>query len=541
MVHWMAAAVQSCCGFRESGWTLFDAQSSQMADIFLTTLNARYRHTAFGLRYLLANLAELRPRARLVEFECTDAPEEMAETILQQRPRIVGMGVYVWNVEACTKLVRLLKRICPTVIVVLGGPEVSHETDEQAIVQAADYVICGEGERLFYTLCRALLDGQRPMEKIQRAIPLDLSTVALPYEDYSSQDLAHRLLYVERSRGCPYRCAFCLSALDRTVRLFPLDPFLQAMQRLLDRGARQFKFVDRTFNLHQTDCITVLEFFLHHVALGLFVHLEMVPDRLPDPLKALIKRFPPGVLQFEIGLQSFNPAVQTRIHRRQNLAKSVANLRWIREQTGVHLHADLIVGLPGEDLASFAAGFDQLARLNPHEIQVGILKRLRGAPIREETAAFGMIYNPDPPYDLLCNDLLDFATLRRLKRFARYWDLLGNSGRFPHVRDRIVAQDSPFQTFLALSDWLFAAIGRTHEIALRHQFDWLYRGLTEGLGWDPAPVLAALEADFKRGALREAPDCLRGGQIGKPLPPKREKPALPARQARQGSGSDPSR
>ncbi|MEO5363637.1 MAG: B12-binding domain-containing radical SAM protein [Magnetococcus sp. DMHC-8] len=509
-----------------------------MADILLATLNARYRHTAMGLRCLLANLAELRPRAALREFECTDAPEELAEIILQQDPRIVALGVYLWNVEPCTRLVRLLKRIRPTLIVVLGGPEVSFETDEQAIVQAADYVICGEGERSFYSLCRALLDGQRPVDKIRRADPPDLATLAMPYDEYTAQDLAQRLLYVEQSRGCPYRCAFCLSSLDRTVRRFPLDHFLQAMQQLLDRGARQFKFVDRTFNLHLPEALAVLDFFWQRLLPGLFLHLEMVPDRLPQPLRERLQRFPPGTVQLEMGIQSFNPSVQARIRRRQNRDKSLDNMRWLLQQTGVHLHADLIVGLPGETLDSFAAGFDQLARLNPHEIQVGILKRLRGAPIREESQTFGMVYNPDPPYDLLCNDLLDFATLRRLKRLARYWDLFGNSGRFPHVRQLIVQQSEPFYVLLALCDWLFAAIGRTHEIALRHQFDWLYRGLTDGLGWDRGMVLTALESDFQGGALRELPDCLRTGQAGRAPTPRRHTTSLPARQARSHPSTD---
>ncbi|MBF0584643.1 MAG: DUF4080 domain-containing protein [Magnetococcales bacterium] len=508
-----------------------------MANIVLTTLNARYRHTALGLRYLLANLAELRTQAELVEFECHDMPEEMAETLLNHAPRIVAIGVYVWNVEGATRLVRLLKTIRPELIVVLGGPEVSFETDQQVIVHAADYVICGEGEALFYSLCRSLLAGQRPAEKIQQAPPRDLSTLVLPYEAYSPQDLAHRLVYVERSRGCPYRCAFCLSALDAKVRLFPLEPFLQAMQRLLDRGVRHFKFVDRTFNLHVADGVRILEFFLRHRDLGLSLHLEMVPDRLPLALKTVIQQFPPGVLQFEIGIQSCNPEVQARLQRRQHPTRSLDNMRWILQNTGVHIHADLIVGLPGESLASFAAGFDQLAAIHPHEIQIGILKRLRGAPIQAHTQAFGMVYNPDPPYDLLCNHLLDFATVRRLKRLARYWDLFGNSGRFNHVRGVLFQQKEPFYQFLALSDWLFAAIGRTHEIALRHQFDWLYRGLTEGLGWSQSDTLGALERDFQGGALREPPDCLRGRLTVDKLPAQREKQRLPTRQARHCLGS----
>ena len=258
----------------------------------------------------------------------------------------------------------------------------------------------------------------------------------------------------------------------------------------------------------------------------------MVPDRLPQSLKHIIQHFPATALQFEVGIQSFNPEVQKRIQRQQNSAQSVANLHWLLQHSNVHLHTDLIVGLPGESLASFATGFDRLAAIGPHEIQVGILKRLRGAPINSYSHEFGMVYNPDPPYDLLCNNLLDFSTLRRLKRFARFWDLFGNSGRFTHVRSLIFQQKEPFYTFLALSDWLYTAIGRTHKIALRKQFDWLFRGLVEGLAVDRTEVLAAMERDFASGSLREPPDFLRTTPTIIKTTKKQTNTGIPTRQAR---------
>ncbi len=202
------------------------------------------------------------------------------------------------------------------------------------------------------------------------------------------------------------------------------------LQRLLDRGVRQFKFVDRTFNLDLDTSRAILEFLLARHRPGHFFHFEMIPDRLPEELRAVIARFPPGALQFEIGVQTFNPEVAERISRRQNYERLEDNFRFLRERTGVHLHADLIAGLPGESLESFAAGFDRLVALGPHEIQVGILKRLRGTPIARHDAEWQMVYNPHPPYEILQNRLIDFATMQKLRRFARYWDLVGNSGNF---------------------------------------------------------------------------------------------------------------
>lgn len=192
----------------------------------------------------------------------------------------------------------------------------------------------------------------------------------MPYDEYSDADLAHRLLYVEASRGCPFKCEFCLSALDKTAWSFDLDRFLAEMQRLYERGARNFKFVDRTFNLKVDDSARILQFFLDRLAEegsagSLFVHFEVIPDHLPERLRQLIAKFPPGALQLEVGIQTFNVEVQQRISRRQDNEKSEANLRWLLEHSQAHLHTDLIFGLPGETLESFARGFDRLYGMKP--------------------------------------------------------------------------------------------------------------------------------------------------------------------------------
>ena len=241
------------------------------------------------------------------------------------------------------------------------------------------------------------------------------------------------MIYVEASRGCPFTCEFCLSALDIPVRQFPLEQFLNAMDSLLQRGVLQFKFVDRTFNLNLRVGRAILQFFFERYRPGLFLHFEMIPDRLPESLKELIVRFPPGALQFEVGIQTFNEEVCELISRHQDNVIVEQNLRWLRESTGVHVHADLIVGLPGETIESFAAGFDRLVGLGPHEIQVGILKRLRGTPIVRHDAEWQMIYSPHPPYEILSNKLMDFSTVQELRRFSKYWDAIANSGNFKEI------------------------------------------------------------------------------------------------------------
>ncbi len=505
-----------------------------MPDIVLTTLNARYAHTAFGLRYLMANLGPLRERASLIEFDISQRPVDMLEVILAQSPRIVGIGVYIWNAEQALRLAADLKRVRPDVLVVLGGPEVSYETDQAEICRIADYVITGEADLAFAELCQKLLNGVRPLNRTIAAPLPAMENVALPYNLYDAQDVAHRVIYVEASRGCPFTCEFCLSSLDIPVRNVPLAPFLEQMQSLLDRGVSQFKFVDRTFNLNLNISRSILQFFLDRYRPGLFLHFEMIPDRLPEALRELIARFPPGALQFEVGIQTFNPEVSDRISRRQNNDRLADNLRFLREKTGVHVHADLIVGLPGEDVESFAAGFDRLVALGPQEIQVGMLKRLRGTPIIRHDAEWGMLYSPHPPYEVLQTRHIDFAALQKMRRFARFWDLIANSGNFVLTLPRVWADRSPFQGFMELTEWLFERTGRQHAIALHRLAELVFQFLIEFRRQNSAEVAQSLWSDYQKNGRHELPEFLRPFSHLLERKSRREALAdlLPARQAR---------
>ncbi|HEY4222510.1 MAG TPA: DUF4080 domain-containing protein, partial [Myxococcota bacterium] len=423
-----------------------------MTDIVLATLNARWSHASFGLRSLRANLREYFDRSVILERTIEHRAVDVVESILAHQPRIVGLGVYVWNASHMLDIVRALKRVAPDVIVVVGGPEVSHETDTQEICARADYVVTGEGERAFASLCARLLDGDgarqthdagtaRPLRilagdaaatKILRGGAPELSSLVPPgavFDLYDEVDLKDRVVYLEASRGCPFTCSFCLSALDDGVRAYPLDDFLAALGRLYERGLRRFKFVDRTFNLKIDDASRILDFFLARP--DTFAHFEMIPDRLPLELRERLARFADGAVQLEVGIQTFDDDTCKRIARKQNLARLEDNLRYLAT-TGAHVHADLIAGLPGEDLESFGRGFDRLKALGTSEIQLGILKRLRGAPLARDADAhpeWGLVFDDAPPYSILRTAALSFVDVQRLSRFARALDLVHNSGR----------------------------------------------------------------------------------------------------------------
>ncbi|GGX39512.1 hypothetical protein GCM10010946_17480 [Undibacterium squillarum] len=487
--------------------------------ILLTTLNARYAHAALGLRYLLANMGELTEQTTIQEFVIGLRPTDIVEKILAHRQPdqklIVGFGVYIWNVIEITQIVAILKQVAPEVVIILGGPEVSHETDKQEIIRLADYVITGWGDITFADLCRQILNGPKPLMKVHAGAQPPLTELKLPYQLYSDTDIRHRTLYVEASRGCPFKCEFCLSSLDKTAWPFDIDQFLAEMESLYQRGARLFKFVDRTFNLNIKTSLKIMQFFLDKLEANpadpVFAHFEVVPDHLPDALKEGIRKFPEGTLQFEIGIQSFNPEVQSLISRKQNNQKAAENIRWLCTESHAHLHVDLIAGLPGETMESFGKGFDHLVAVGPHEIQFGILKRLRGTPIIRHTDEYALRFDPQPPYTILENRDIPFADMQRLVRFARYWDMVANSGRFANTLP-VMLGDAPFARFMAFSDWIFANTDATHRIALDRLAALVSQWLQQHDNMPAEEVKALLAGDYAGSAQHQQGASHKGQQ-----------------------------
>ncbi|HOZ47209.1 MAG TPA: DUF4080 domain-containing protein [Candidatus Hydrogenedentes bacterium] len=465
-------------------------------EIVLATANARYSHAAFGLRYLLANLGPLRDRATILESTIDQRPQDIVESILSLGPRVVGLGVYIWNVALMTDVVKTLKAVRPDVVIIIGGPEVGYEYEDTILYEAADYLVRGEGEGVFAQLTEAILDGRRPEPKVREAAPMDPAALTLPYDAYSDEDLAHRLTYVEASRGCPFRCAFCLSSIEGPVRYFPLDPLLDEVGTLIERGARRFKFVDRTFNIDEQRVEHVMRFFIEHWRDGMQVHFEIVPDLLTERMIEAMEPFPEAGLRLEVGIQTFNPDVHAAIARVQNLAKTEDNIRLVRSRTGAVIHVDLIAGLPGESIECFGVGFDRTLALEPHEIQVGILRRLKGTAIAKNAAADGLVFAPYPPYEILQNRLLGFDDIQRLKRFARIVDLYHNAGRFPRSLPLLLQScASPFDTLIGLSDFVWNTTGRVHELSLSKRVE-LLRDYAAERGVPAAEMARALEEDY---------------------------------------------
>ncbi|NCA83655.1 MAG: DUF4080 domain-containing protein, partial [Opitutae bacterium] len=497
---------------------------SDCAPILIAAINARHSHASMGARCLLANIGDLRSQTELAEFTIQQSAAEIAEAMVARAPKILALGVYIWNATRIAELLPLLRHQSPQTKIILGGPEITDpcspagtEPDPPKILEGqppccpfeslADFLLFGEADLAFPALCRNLLSSLPPHPCPSASIrgsllspPPDLASLKLPYDEYTDSDLAHRLLYVESSRGCAMRCDYCVSANDPHVRFFPLPALLAAFDQLLARGARQFKFCDRSFNLAIPRAIEILAFFLERLSAhpGLFLHFEMLPDRFPAELREILARFPPRTLQLEVGIQSFTPSVLDTIRRPQNLERAADNLRFLRAHTHAFLHTDLIAGLPGETPESFAAGFDRLVALAPHEIQLGILKKLPGAPIARHDDAFTMRYNPAPPYEILSTQEWPAEHLARTTRFAHYWDAIVSSNRFLAAAP-LIWKDAPsiFDAFLAFSDWMAPRFPHEHGVPLPALVEAVFHFLTQVRGISPAPAADALIRGYR--------------------------------------------
>jgi len=455
-----------------------------MKDILLAAINAKWIHPSLALRLLKANLGPLESRCEIIEFALRQPLCEKTEPILAASPRILGLSVSIWNHIATLELLKKLHETWDAVqkqshsqrqgrfqrpVVILGGPEVSYLPLEAEIFQYADYCIRSEGEIAFRELCGKILNKDDIFIN-NEFHTVNVTEINSGYRLYTDEDLSRKLVYVESSRGCPFGCEFCLSAAASvdSVREFPLEPFFSEMEDLIHRGAKTFKFLDRSFNLNIERSGKIMEFFLYNIneqikqnKKPLVVHFEMVPSRFPSELIDTLARFPPDTLRLEIGIQTLNAEISARIGRPSNPDKELETLRLLAEKTNAIIHADLIAGLPGEGMDSFGKGFDALwAALacgrnnNRIEIQLGILKLLPGAPFARHIETFGMSFNPQPPYELIETADIPTSEMGRIKNFARFWELTVNRGLLD------IGPSPVFDRFLLLSDSLLARFGR---------------------------------------------------------------------------------
>ncbi len=455
--------------------------------ILLVAVNARYSHCSFAARTLQANLGKLADKSAIFEADLEITPMQLATEIVRRHPLIVGFTVYLWNVRLIEATARILHAVAPDMRLAAGGPEITADYTNASLY---DMALTGEGESTFRLFCSEQLHQRlQPhlAKHITRCPPEDPATLVLPYDLYTDIDLKQRTVYAETSRGCPYSCAYCTSA-DTGLRLIPLERLLPALDRLWERGLRRFKFIDRSFNAPVEHALKVLDHFLQKATPSTRLHFEINAERMHQSIAEKIALFPKDTLHLEVGIQTLHPQAATLAGRSADTGRKLANLRFLTHDTGATVHADLIFGLPGEDAGTFAQGFNRLiAECAPPEVQVNLLKGLPGTLFHREAEHFGLVFNPEPPYELLRSNDLDFTDVSHLQDFSRCWELVHNRGRFPNCVDTIRHLCAPdfFGAYQALAGRIQNAEGKMFALSMPRMALHLRQHLIEHCGLPP--------------------------------------------------------
>ncbi len=417
--------------------------------VVLCGLNARYVHTNLALRDLIAYTRHHWPAAPqqiLLEWTINDQEMLILQRLARQPAAVYAFSCYLWNIDLVRRLSRDLKKVCPDARIVWGGPEAGLRafallTEEPAV----DLIVSGEGEAAWLAILQTLAtpgdpdwatvpnlswrDESGAIHQNAVAAQLDPADWVFPYNDEDLAALKGRIIYYETSRGCPFRCSYCLSALDRAVRYRPLPQVLAELDQLLAAGLQQVKLVDRTFNCDPARARQIWQHINERAdpAGRTNFHFEVAADLLDDPTIDLLNQAPLGLIQLEIGVQTIHPDVLAAINRPMNLEQLARQVTRLRDGGRIHLHLDLIAGLPGEDLTRFGQSLDWVYRLHPHQLQLGFLKVLPGSPMQQQATELGFAWQGQPPYEILRSDALTFADLTLLKAVAQIIEMYINA------------------------------------------------------------------------------------------------------------------
>ncbi|WP_342525978.1 DUF4080 domain-containing protein [Chryseomicrobium sp. FSL W7-1435] len=456
----------------------------------LATLNAKYIHTNLAIRHLKA-YCENQFSVDLKEFTIKDPILSIVSEIYQQKPSILGFSCYIWNIEETLKVVAMYKTISPETVIVLGGPEVSYDTDYWLKNhREIDYIIIGEGEESFRQFLE-FQSGSRDFKDVAgiaylkedsyklHMLPakLDLRQSPSPYRDPSDiPHLAKRVTYVETSRGCPFSCQFCLSSIEVGVRYFAREHVKEDIRYLMANGAKVIKFVDRTFNISRSYAMEMFEFLIQEHRPGVVFQFEITADIMrPEVIQYLNDNAPKGLFRFEIGVQSTNDHTNDLVKRRQNFEKLTRTVTMVRDGGKIDQHLDLIAGLPDEDYNSFRKTFNDVFALRPEELQLGFLKLLRGTGLRIDSAIYGYQYVDQAPYEIVGNNVLSFNEIIKIKQVEDILEKYWNSQKFQRTIEYLVTAvfDTPFDFFQQ-----FGSYWESHNWSrIGHQFDDLFKRL----------------------------------------------------------------
>ncbi len=439
--------------------------------ILLTAINAKYIHSNLAVYALKAAAGEYSPQVAIAEYTINNSPEDVLSEVYKQKPDVLMFSCYIWNIAMVEEVSREFHKLCPTVPIWVGGPEVSYEVEDflekHPQIQG---IMMGEGEETLHRLCQYYVLGE--LEEVLRSIkgiayrstqseeimvnewrPVsDMS--GLPFAYNRMEDFSNRIIYYESSRGCPFSCSYCLSSIDKQLRFRDIELVKEELLFFMEQKVPQIKFVDRTFNCRHDHAMAIWQFIKDHDNGITNFHFEISADLLREEELELISTMRPGLIQLEIGVQSTNEATILEIHRTMRLESVKEVVRRIKSFGNIHQHLDLIAGLPYENYDCFGRSFDEIYALKPNQLQMGFLKVLKGSYMYEHKEEYGILYHDMPPYEVMATHWLSYDDVLRMKRVEEMLEVYYNSGQFEVTMQVLEHRFAgPFEMYQKLGDF----------------------------------------------------------------------------------------
>ena len=454
---------------------LRDCLHDLMYDIALVSLNAKYVHKSLAIWCLEAGIEAYGDKHLATTLFDTTIHVDMAkltQDILAIKPRLIGLSCYIWNITKMYELIKNIRKSDSKVLIVLGGPEVSY--NQEQIMEAhpeVDFILSGEGEETFATLANALYQQQalddikgltyrQDGKLIVKESYVSTKDPVNPYTEAFINSVDKRIVYIETTRGCPFSCDFCLSGRCGKVRFFDLKTTFDNIIRLANSGTKTIKFVDRTFNANRQRSKQIIRFIMDNSGKtfsdDVCFHFEVAGDIMDDETIELLQSAPKGLFQLEIGMQSFNEKTLAYINRKTNTTRLKQNIQRLLAKQNMHIHIDLIVGLPFEDMDSLRQSFDTAYHLNAHMLQLGFLKILHGTPMADDLDKYQYEYHQEPPYEIIRTPWLSIEEMAKIHRLEDVLERMNNSGRFLNTLDYIIktTKQSVFDILLGFGEYL---------------------------------------------------------------------------------------
>jgi len=419
--------------------------------VLLTTLNSKYIHTNLALRYLKRTIEE-KYDVELREFTINEHNSDILREVITINADVIAFSCYIWNIEQVLKLASDIKKIDNKVKILLGGPEVSYTAKD--ILEAnpyIDYIISGEGEEVFPRLIDRINKGEYIENDFTFQIVENLEKVKSPYEDFDEAEYKNKLVYYETSRGCPFKCSYCLSSTTNGVRFFPVERVKEELVKFFKAEVRTVKFLDRTFNINTKRTLEIWKFIVEN-NINSVCHFEIEPILINDEMLEFLKTVPKGMFNFEIGVQTTNKETLRAIDRNDDIERAFEVIKKLKEYDNIHLHLDLIAGLPKEDYESFKRSFNDVYSLGSEVIQLGFLKLLHGTKIRNNIEEEEYIFSDNTPYEIFNNKYISYEEILELKKVEHVLEIYKNSGRFENALNYLVS-GNPFEFYKSLADY----------------------------------------------------------------------------------------